>query len=181
MANPTPEPSKDVLKGLGAYQDTLAGDAASWRQKQSDEIRRLNTMDTEIFGAYDPTTQKRTGGKVNEFDTDAVDALRRLAAQYAARGMLQSGGYGGLKRGAAVQTQKQQGIQRQQLIDPLQQLVDPIRLQQFGLSVQAGPEGGLPVGMQKDFNWLTTNEGQVAESRALEQARNFYLSARKTV
>jgi hypothetical protein len=175
------EPTQTQLEKLGAYQDSLAGDSASWRQAQSDEQRRLNTMDKDIYGAYDPSTQKRVGGQLNEFNTGATDALRRLAAQYAARGMLQSGGYGGLNRGAAVQTQKQQGIQRQQLIDPLQQAVDPIRLQQFGLNVQAGPEGGSPVGMQQNFDWLTTNQGQMARSRALEQARNAWLSGRVTV
>jgi hypothetical protein len=180
MAKPK-EPTAIQLEKLGSYQDTLAGDAAAFRQAQIDEQTRLNTMDKDIYGAFDPVTGKRIGGQLNEFNTGATDALRRLAAQYAARGMLQSGGYGGLNRGAAVQTQKQQGAQRQQLIDPLQRAVDPIRLQQFGLNVQGGPEGGSPVGMQQNFDWLTTNQGQMAHSRALEVARNAWLSGRVTV
>lgn len=170
MAKST-NPSDVQLEKTGAYRDALAPYRSDWRSKQNAELQRINELNTNIYGQ---------SGQLENFNTQSTDALRRLAAQYAMRGMLQSGGYGGMTRGAAAQTQKQQQTQRQAITDPYASAVNAQRLGQYGLS-QTDTNPSARVGMQENFDWLTTDQGQAARARALSEARNVWLTGRTTV
>lgn len=171
MAKPNTNPTDIELQKTGAYRDALAPFQSDFRSNQNAELQRINELNQNIYGQ---------SGQLENFNTGASEALRRLAAQYAMRGMLQSGGYGGMERGAAVQTQKQQAGQRQQIEQPYQSATNAERLGQFGLN-QVGTDPNARVGMQQNFDWLTTNAGQAARARALAEARNSWLTGRVTV
>ncbi len=171
MAKKSSNPSDVQLEKTGAYRDALAPYRSDWRSAQNAELQRINELNQSIYGE---------SGKLKSFDTQSTDALRRLAAQYAARGMLQSGGYGGMERGAAAQTQKQQQSQRQEITSPYASAVNAERLGQYGLT-QTAADPSARVGMRENFDWLTTNQGQAARARALAEARNVWLTGRTTV
>ena len=171
MAKKTDNPTDIQLEKTGAYRDALAPYRSDFRSKQNAELERINEMNQNIYGE---------SGQLENFNTGASEAMRRLAAQYAMRGMLQSGGYGGKERGAAVQTQKQQAGQRKQIEQPYLSAVQSESLGQSGLTqVDANPNAR--VKMREEFDWLTTNAGQAARARALAEARNSWLAGRTAV
>lgn len=165
------EPTDVQLEKTGFYRDALNPYSIDWRSSQNAEQERINKLRQNIYGTGE------TSGQLNQFNTDAETALRRLAAQYAMRGMLRSGGYGGKERGSAVQMQTQQEQQRKQITDPYTEAVNPNSLKQYGLE-QVGGETNSPVGMTENFDWLSTNQGQIARSRALQEARNAWLAGK---
>jgi len=165
------EPTDVQLEKTGYYRDALNPYSIEWRSAQNAENTRLNTLRQNIYGT------DNTSGQLGQFNTDANTALRRLAAQYAMRGMLGSGGYAGKERGAAAQMQSMQEQQRQQITDPYTQAVKADRLKQYGLE-QTSTDPNAPVKQTAEFDWLSTDQGQIARSKALQEARNAWLAGK---
>jgi len=153
------------------YMNEAMGGARSQRVQ---ERERLSNLYTDIYGET---------GQLKNFDTQATQDQRRLAAEMAARGTLRSGAYAGGERGLGTQQQKQQASQRAGIERGYTDQTSPQALFDMGLARGADnkvrelvqgedvswkdPSSGETKTMK--YDWTQTTAGRQAKQMALQQ------------
>jgi hypothetical protein len=153
------------------YMNEAMGGARSQRVQ---ERERLSNLYTDIYGET---------GQLKNFDTQATQDQRRLAAEMAARGTLRSGAYAGGERGLGPQQQKQQASQRAGIERGYTDQTSPQALFDMGLARGADnkvrelvqgedvswkdPSSGETKTMK--YDWTQTTAGRQAKQMALQQ------------
>jgi hypothetical protein len=138
------------------------------------ERERLSNLYTDIYGET---------GQLKNFDTQATQDQRRLAAEMASRGTLRSGAYAGGERGLGTQQQKQQVSQRAGIEKGYTDQTSPQAL--FDMGLTRGPDKKVRELIQgeevswKDpatgesksmkYDWTQTTAGRAAKQAALQQ------------
>jgi LysM repeat protein len=153
------------------YMNEAMGGARSQRVQ---ERERLSNLYTDIYGET---------GQLRNFDTQATQDQRRLAAEMASRGTLRSGAYAGGERGLGTQQQKQQASQRAGIEQGYTSQTSPQAL--FDMGLKRGADGKVseliegeeiswtdPSSKEKKtmkYNWSQTTAGRQAKQMALQQ------------
>ena len=153
------------------YMNEAMGGA---RGQRVQERERLSNLYTDIYGET---------GQLKNFDTQATQDQRRLAAEMAARGTLRSGAYAGGERGLGTQQQKQQASQRAGIERGYTDQTSPQALFDMGLARGADnkvrelvegeevswkdPSSGETKTMK--YDWTQTTAGRQAKQMALQQ------------
>jgi hypothetical protein len=153
------------------YMNEAMGGA---RSQRAQERERLSNLYTDIYGET---------GQLKNFDTQATQDQRRLAAEMAARGTLRSGAYAGGERGLGTQQQKQQASQRAGIERGYTDQTSPQALFDMGLARGADnkvrelvqgedvswkdPSSGETKTMK--YDWTQTTAGRQAKQMALQQ------------
>jgi hypothetical protein len=153
------------------YMNEAMGGARSQRVQ---ERERLSNLYTDIYGET---------GQLRNFDTQATQDQRRLAAEMASRGTLRSGAYAGGERGLGTQQQKMQASQRAGIERGYTDQTSPQALFDMGLARGADnkvrelvqgeeiswkdPSSGETKTMK--YDWTQTTAGRQAKQMALQQ------------
>jgi hypothetical protein len=153
------------------YMNEAMGGA---RTQRVQERERLSNLYTDIYGET---------GQLKNFDTQATQDQRRLAAEMASRGTLRSGAYAGGERGLGTQQQKQQASQRAGIERGYTDQTSPQALFDMGLARGADnkvrelvqgeeiswkdPSSGETKTMK--YDWTQTTAGRQAKQMALQQ------------
>lgn len=153
------------------YMNEAMGGARSQRVQ---ERERLSNLYTDIYGET---------GQLKNFDTQATQDQRRLAAEMAARGTLRSGAYAGGERGLGTQQQRMQASQRAGIERGYTDQTSPQALFDMGLARGADnkvrelvqgeeiswkdPSSGETKTMK--YDWTQTTAGRQAKQMALQQ------------
>ena len=153
------------------YMNEALGD---FRGQSAREGERLSNLYTDIYGET---------GQLKNFDTQATQDQRRLAAEMASRGTLRSGAYSGGERGLGTEQQKQQVSQRAGIEKGYTDQTSPQALFDQGLT--RGPDNKVRELVQgeeiswKDpatgetkkmkYDWTQTSAGRAAKQAALQQ------------
>ena len=156
------------------YQYYMNESLGGFRGQSVRERERLSNLYTDIYGET---------GELKNFDTQATQDQRRLAAEMASRGTLRSGAYAGGERGLGTQQQKQQVSQRAGIEKGYTDQTSPQALFDMGLTrgpdkkvrelVQGettswkDPATGETKSMQ--YDWTQTTAGRAAKQAALQQ------------
>lgn len=122
-------------------------------------------------------------GALKQFDTQSLTDQRRLAAEMASRGTLQSGAYAGGERGLGTQQQKVQAAQRADIEQGYTSQTSPQYL--FDRGMARNPDGSVrelvegetvtwtdpATGETKSmkYSWTNTSFGREAKQAALQQ------------
>jgi murein DD-endopeptidase MepM/ murein hydrolase activator NlpD len=177
--DPAPTPRVPSLNPEDAYGDPIyqyymneaMGD---FRSQGVQERERLSNLYTDIYGET---------GQLKNFDVQAMQDQRRLAAEMAARGTLRSGAYAGGERGLGTQQQKQQASQRAGIEKGYSDQTSPQAL--FDMGLKRGADGKVselvqgeevswtdPSSKEKKtmkYDWTQTTAGRQAKQAALQQ------------
>jgi hypothetical protein len=153
------------------YMNEALGD---FRGGSVRERERLSNLYTDIYGQT---------GQLRNFDTQATQDQRRLAAEMASRGTLRSGAYAGGERGLGTQQQKQQGSQRASIEKGYTDQTSPQAL--FDMGLTRGPDNKVRELVQGEttswtdpatgetksmqYDWTQTTAGRAAKQAALQQ------------
>jgi hypothetical protein len=145
-----------------------------FRGQGAQERERLSNLYTDIYGET---------GQLKNFDVQAVQDQRRLAAEMAARGTLRSGAYAGGERGLGTQQQKQQASQRAGIEKGYTDQTSPQAL--FDMGLKRGADNKVselvqgeevswtdPSSKEKKtmkYDWTQTTAGRQAKQAALQQ------------
>jgi hypothetical protein len=145
-----------------------------FRTQSVNERERLANLYTGIYGDT---------GQLKNFDTQATQDQRRLAAEMASRGTLRSGAYAGGERGLGTQQQKEQVSQRAGIEKTYTDQTSPQALFDQGLT--RGPDNKVrelvqgeevswkdpATGQAKSmkYDWTQTTAGRAAKQAALQQ------------
>jgi len=156
------------------YQYYMNEALGGFRGQSVGELERLSNLYTDVYGAT---------GQLKNFDTQAVQDQRRLAAEMASRGTLRSGAYAGGERGLGTQQQKQQSSQRAGIEKGYTDQTSPQAL--FDMGLTRGPDNKVRELVQgettswKDpatgetksmqYDWTQTTAGRAAKQAALQQ------------
>jgi hypothetical protein len=138
------------------------------------ETERLSNLYTSIYGET---------GQLKNFDVQAGQDQRRLAAEMAARGTLRSGAYAGGERGLGTQQQKQQASQRAGIERGYTDQTSPQAL--FDMGLTRGDDNKVRELVQGEkiswvdpksetkkemaYDWTQTSAGRQAKQMALQQ------------
>jgi len=172
MRVPNLDPSRALNDPIYQYYMNEAMGGA--RSQRVQERERLSNLYTDIYGET---------GQLKNFDTQATQDQRRLAAEMAARGTLRSGAYAGGERGLGTQQQKQQASQRAGIERGYTDQTSPQALFDMGLARGADnkvrelvqgeeiswkdPSSGETKTMK--YDWTQTTAGRQAKQMALQQ------------
>ena len=172
MRVPNLDPSRALNDPIYQYYMNEAMGGARGQRVQ--ERERLSNLYTDIYGET---------GQLKNFDTQATQDQRRLAAEMAARGTLRSGAYAGGERGLGTQQQKQQASQRAGIERGYTDQTSPQALFDMGLARGADnkvrelvegeevswkdPSSGETKTMK--YDWTQTTAGRQAKQMALQQ------------
>ena len=153
------------------YMNEAMGD---FRSRGTQERERLSNLYTDIYGET---------GQLKNFDVQAMQDQRRLAAEMAARGTLRSGAYAGGERGLGTQQQKQQASQRAGIEKGYTDQTSPQAL--FDMGLKRGADNKVselvqgeevswtdPSSKEKKtmkYDWTQTTAGRQAKQAALQQ------------
>ena len=153
------------------YMNEAMGD---FRGQGTRERERLSNLYTDIYGET---------GQLKNFDVQAMQDQRRLAAEMAARGTLRSGAYAGGERGLGTQQQKQQASQRAGIEKGYTDQTSPQAL--FDMGLKRGADNKVselvqgeevswtdPSSKEKKtmkYDWSQTTAGRQAKQAALQQ------------
>jgi hypothetical protein len=153
----------------------------TFRRGSVNEQERLANLYTSIFGET---------GQLKTFDTQSTQDQRRLAAEMAARGTLQSGAYAGGERGLGTLQQKEQATQRAGIERNYTDQTSPQALFEMGLF--RGPDNKVRELVQGEtvswtdpntgeaktmkYDWTETTAGRAAKQAALQQWMNKQLA-----
>lgn len=153
------------------YMNEAMGGA---RAEAVQERERLSNLYTDIYGET---------GQLKNFDVQAMQDQRRLAAEMAARGTLRSGAYAGGERGLGTQLQKQQASQRAGIEKGYNDQTSPQAL--FDMGLKRGADNKVnelvqgeevswtdPSSKEKKtmkYDWSQTTAGRQAKQAALQQ------------
>jgi hypothetical protein len=156
------------------YQYYMNEALGGFRGESVRERERLSNLFTDIYGQT---------GQLRNFDTQATQDQRRLAAEMASRGTLRSGAYAGGERGLGTQQQKQQGSQRAQIERGYTDQTSPQAL--FDMGLTRGPDNRVRELVQGEttswrdpatgetksmqYDWTQTTAGRAAKQAALQQ------------
>jgi hypothetical protein len=156
------------------YQYYMNEALGGFRTNTAQERERLSNLYTDIYGET---------GQLKNFDTQATQDQRRLAAEMASRGTLRSGAYAGGERGLGTQQQKQQASQRAGIEQGYTSQTSPQALFDMGLARGADnkvrelvqgeevswkdPSSGETRKMK--YDWTQTTAGRAAKQAALQQ------------
>ena len=156
------------------YQYYMNESLGDFRGGSVRERERLSNLYTDIYGET---------GQLKNFDTQATQDQRRLAAEMASRGTLRSGAYAGGERGLGTQQQKQQVSQRAGIEKGYTDQTSPQAL--FDMGLTRGPDKKVRELIQgeevswKDpatgesksmkYDWTQTTAGRAAKQAALQQ------------
>jgi hypothetical protein len=156
------------------YQYYMNEALGGFRSQGAQENERLANLYTGIYGDT---------GALKSFDTQSDQDSRRLAAEMAMRGTLQSGAYAGGERGLGTLQQKEQTTQRAGIEKNYTDQTSPQALFDMGLTrgddkkvrelVQGetvtwkDPSTGLDKTMK--YDWTQTTAGRAAKQAALQQ------------
>jgi LysM repeat protein len=174
---PTPRiPNLDPNRALNdpIYQYYMNEALGGFRTNTAQERERLSNLFTDIYGET---------GQLKNFDVQAMQDQRRLAAEMASRGTLRSGAYAGGERGLGTQQQKQQASQRAGIEQGYTSQTSPQAL--FDMGLKRGADGKVselvegeeiswtdPSSKEKKtmkYNWSQTTAGRQAKQAALQQ------------
>lgn len=172
MRVPNLDPSRALNDPIYQYYMNEAMGGARGQRVQ--ERERLSNLYTNIYGET---------GQLKNFDVQATQDQRRLAAEMAARGTLRSGAYAGGERGLGTQQQKQQASQRAGIERGYTDQTSPQALFDMGLARGADnkvrelvegeevswkdPSSGETKTMK--YDWTQTTAGRQAKQMALQQ------------
>jgi hypothetical protein len=153
------------------YMNEAMGD---FRGQSTKERERLSNLFTDIYGET---------GQLKNFDVQAMQDQRRLAAEMASRGTLRSGAYAGGERGLGTQQQKQQASQRAGIEQGYTSQTSPQAL--FDMGLKRGADGKVSELIQGEevswtdpssgakktmnYDWTQTTAGRQAKQAALQQ------------
>jgi hypothetical protein len=153
------------------YMNEAMGGA---RGERTQERERLSNLYTDIYGET---------GQLKNFDVQAEQDQRRLAAEMASRGTLRSGAYAGGERGLGTQQQKQQASQRAGIEKGYTDQTSPQAL--FDMGLKRGADGKVSELVQGEdvswtdpssgakktmkYDWTQTTAGRQAKQAALQQ------------
>jgi hypothetical protein len=153
------------------YMNEALGD---FRGQSVQENERLSNLYTGIYGET---------GQLKNFDTQATQDQRRLAAEMAGRGTLRSGAYAGGERGLGTQQQKEQASNRTGIEKGYSDQTSPQALFDQGLT--RGPDKKVRELVQGEdvswtdpatgetktmkYDWTKTTAGRAAKQAALAQ------------
>jgi hypothetical protein len=153
------------------YMNEALGD---FRGQSVQENERLSNLFTGIYGET---------GQLKNFDTQATQDQRRLAAEMAGRGTLRSGAYAGGERGLGTQQQKEQASNRAGIEKGYSDQTSPQALFDQGLT--RGPDKKVRELVQGEdvswtdpatgetktmkYDWTKTTAGRAAKQAALAQ------------
>jgi len=169
-------PNLDPNRALNdpIYQYYMNEALGGFRTNTAQERERLSNLYTDIYGET---------GQLKNFDTQATQDQRRLAAEMASRGTLRSGAYAGGERGLGTQQQKQQTTQRAGIERGYTDQTSPQALFDMGLARGADnkvrelvqgedvtwkdPSSGETRTMK--YDWTQTTAGRQAKQMALQQ------------
>jgi hypothetical protein len=156
------------------YQYYMNEALGGFRGESVRERERLSNLFTDIYGET---------GQLRNFDTQATQDQRRLAAEMASRGTLRSGAYAGGERGLGTQQQKQQGSQRASIEKGYTDQTSPQAL--FDMGLTRGPDNKVRELVQGEttswrdpatgetksmqYDWTQTTAGRAAKQAALQQ------------
>jgi hypothetical protein len=174
---PTPRvPNTDPANALNdpIYQYYMNEAMGDFRSQGAQERERLSNLYTDIYGET---------GQLKNFDVQAMQDQRRLAAEMAARGTLRSGAYAGGERGLGTQQQKQQASQRAGIEKGYTDQTSPQAL--FDMGLKRGADNKVselvqgeevswtdPSSKEKKtmkYDWTQTTAGRQAKQAALQQ------------
>jgi hypothetical protein len=176
---PAPEvrvPNTDPSRALNdpIYQYYMNEAMGDFRGQGTRELERLSNLYTDIYGET---------GQLKNFDVQAMQDQRRLAAEMAARGTLRSGAYAGGERGLGTQQQKQQASQRAGIEKGYTDQTSPQAL--FDMGLKRGADNKVselvqgeevswtdPSSKEKKtmkYDWSQTTAGRQAKQAALQQ------------
>ena len=182
MAEPNAAPAMPAAPNLDpntalndpVYQYYMNEALGGFRTQSVNERERLSNLYTDIYGQT---------GQLNNFDTQATQDQRRLAAEMASRGTLRSGAYAGGERGLGTQQQKQQGSQRAGIEKGYTDQTSPQAL--FDMGLTRGPDNKVRELVQGEttswqdpatgetksmqYDWTQTTAGRAAKQAALQQ------------
>jgi len=169
-------PNTDPANALNdpIYQYYMNEAMGDFRTRGTQERERLSNLYTDIYGET---------GQLKNFDTQALEDQRRLAAEMAARGTLRSGAYAGGERGLGTKQQKQQTSQRAGIEKGYTDQTSPRALFDMGLArdekgkvrelVQGEEVSWIdPSSKEKKtmkYDWSQTTAGRQAKQAALQQ------------
>jgi hypothetical protein len=169
-------PNLDPNRALNdpIYQYYMNEALGGFRTQTAQERERLSNLYTDIYGET---------GQLKNFDTQATQDQRRLAAEMASRGTLRSGAYAGGERGLGTQQQKEQTTQRAGIERGYSDQTSPQALFDMGLARGADnkvrelvqgeeiswkdPSTGETKKMK--YDWTQTTAGRAAKQAALQQ------------
>jgi len=169
---PNTDPSRALNDPI--YQYYMNEAMGDFRTRGTQERERLSNLYTDIYGET---------GQLKNFDVQAVQDQRRLAAEMAARGTLRSGAYAGGERGLGTQQQKQQASQRAGIEKGYTDQTSPQALFDMGLArdekgkvreLVQGEEVSWTDPSSKEkktmkYDWSQTTAGRQAKQAALQQ------------
>jgi LysM repeat protein len=174
---PTPRvPNLDPNQALNdpIYQYYMNEAMSGARGERTQERERLSNLYTDIYGET---------GQLKNFDVQAMQDQRRLAAEMASRGTLRSGAYAGGERGLGTQQQKQQASQRAGIEQGYTSQTSPQAL--FDMGLKRGADNKVselvqgeevswtdPSSKEKKtmkYDWTQTTAGRQAKQAALQQ------------
>jgi LysM repeat protein len=169
---PNTDPSQALNDPI--YQYYMNEALGDFRGQGTKERERLSNLYTDIYGET---------GQLKNFDVQAIQDQRRLAAEMAARGTLRSGAYAGGERGLGTQQQKQQASQRAGIEKGYNDQTSPQAL--FDMGLKRGTDGKVselvqgeeiswtdPSSKEKKtmkYDWSQTTAGRQAKQAALQQ------------
>jgi hypothetical protein len=169
-----PDLNPNVAVNDPLYQYYMNESLGGFRTQSVNERERLSNLYTDIYGET---------GQLKNFDTQATQDQRRLAAEMASRGTLRSGAYAGGERGLGTQQQKQQSSQRAGIEKGYTDQTSPQAL--FDMGLTRGPDNKVRELVQgettswKDpatgetksmqYDWTQTTAGRAAKQAALQQ------------
>jgi hypothetical protein len=169
-------PNTDPANALNdpLYQYYMNEALGDFRGQGTQERERLSNLYTSIYGET---------GQLKNFDVQAEQDQRRLAAEMASRGTLRSGAYAGGERGLGTQQQKQQASQRAGIEQSYTSQTSPQAL--FDMGLKRGADGKVselvqgeevswtdPSSKEKKtmkYDWSQTTAGRQAKQAALQQ------------
>ena len=169
-------PNLDPNRALNdpVYQYYMNEALGGFRAQTAQERERLSNLYTNIYGET---------GQLKGFDTQSEQDRRRLAAEMAMRGTLQSGAYAGGERGLGTLQQKEQAAQRAGIEKGYNDQTSPQAL--FDMGLTRGADGKVTELVQgqdvswKDpstgetktmkYDWTQTTAGRAAKQAALQQ------------
>ena len=169
---PNTDPSRALNDPI--YQYYMNEALGDFRGQGVRERERLSNLYTDIYGET---------GQLKNFDVQAQQDQRRLAAEMASRGTLRSGAYAGGERGLGTQQQKQQASQRAGIEKGYNDQTSPQAL--FDMGLKRGADGKVSELVQGEdvswtdpstgakktmkYDWTQTTAGRQAKQAALQQ------------
>ena len=169
---PNTDPSRALNDPI--YQYYMNEAMGDFRGQGTRELERLSNLYTGIYGET---------GQLKNFDVQAMQDQRRLAAEMAARGTLRSGAYAGGERGLGTQLQKQQASERAGIEKGYTDQTSPQAL--FDMGLKRGADNKVselvqgeevswtdPSSKEKKtmkYDWSQTTAGRQAKQAALQQ------------